>query len=174
MLLTRRNLMQTALTQFDSLSQQTKSKILQSQYSLGGTSQTQDQTNAKGILDSLIGMLNTSADGRYLFSGRTVDQVPVDTTDHILDGDGAKAGLKQVISERRQADLGASGLGRLVVGAPGGSVTSLAEDAVSPFGFKLAGATTTIAGATITAPAGTPPSMTVDLGPTNPADGDTI
>jgi len=69
----RLDLMQTALTQFDSLSQQTKSKILQSQYSLGGTSQTQDQTNAKGILDSLIGMLNTSADGRYLFSGRTVE-----------------------------------------------------------------------------------------------------
>jgi flagellin-like hook-associated protein FlgL len=170
----RLDLMQTALTQFDSLSQQTKSKILQSQYALGGTSQTQDQINAKGTLDSLIGMLNTSADGRYLFSGRAVDQAPVDTTDHILDGDGAKAGLKQVISERRQADLGASGLGRLVVGAPGGSVTSLAEDAVSPFGFKLAGATTTIAGATITAPSGTPPSMTVDLGPTNPADGDTI
>ena len=30
------------------------------------------------------------------------------------------AGLKQVIDERRQADLGASGLGRLRVGAPGG------------------------------------------------------
>ncbi len=43
---------------------------------------------------------------------------PVDTTDHILNGDGVKAGLKQVIDERRQADLGASGLGRLVVGAP--------------------------------------------------------
>src|SRR3569833_598632 len=98
----RLDLMQTALTQFDSLSQQTKSMILQSQNSLGGTSQTQDQTNAKGTLDSLIGMLNTSADGRYLFSGRTVAQAPVETTDHILDGDGAKAGLKQVISERRQ------------------------------------------------------------------------
>ena len=66
----------------------------------------------------LIGMLNTSADGRYLFSGRTVDQAPVETTDHILNGDGLKAGLKQVINERRQADLGTSGLGRLVVGAP--------------------------------------------------------
>ena len=48
-----------------------------------------------------------SADGRYLFSGRAVDQPPVDTTDHILNGDGAKAGLKQVIDERKQADLGA-------------------------------------------------------------------
>ena len=39
---TRLNLMQTALTQFDSVSQQTKSTILQSQYILGGASQTQD------------------------------------------------------------------------------------------------------------------------------------
>ena len=59
-------------------------------------------------------MLNTSADGRYLFSGRAVDQAPVETADHILNGDGLKAGLKQIIDERKQADLGASGLGRLV------------------------------------------------------------
>ena len=63
-------------------------------------------------------MLNTAADGRYLFSGRTVDQEPVASTDQILNGNGAQAGLKQVIDERKQADLGASGLGRLIVGAP--------------------------------------------------------
>jgi flagellin-like hook-associated protein FlgL len=165
--------MQTALTQFHSVSQQTKSPILQSQYALDGSTQTQDQTTVKSTLDTLVGMLNTSVDGRFLFSGRAVDQEPVETTDHILNGDGLKAGLTQVISERKQADLGASGLGRLTVGAPGGSVTSLAEDA-GPFGFKLAGATTTIAGATVSAPAGSPPSMTVDLGPTNPNDGDTV
>src|SRR4029079_11475618 len=44
----RLSLMQTAWTQFGSLSQQTKSTILQSQYALDGTNQTQDQTNAKG------------------------------------------------------------------------------------------------------------------------------
>ena len=64
---------------------------------------------------------------------------PVATTDHILNGDGLKAGLKQVIAERKQADLGASGLGRLTVGAPTAASMSLAEDAVSPFGFKLVG-----------------------------------
>src|SRR4051812_18445195 len=64
----RLSLMQTALTQFDSVSQQTKSKILQSQYKLAGGTQTQDQINIKGTLESLVGMLNTSADGRFLFS----------------------------------------------------------------------------------------------------------
>ena len=84
-------------------------------------------------------MLNTAADGRYLFSGRAVDQAPVDTADHILNGDGVKAGLKQVIDERKQADLGASGLGRLVVGAPTATSVSLDRGCRSPFGFKLAG-----------------------------------
>ena len=169
----RLDLMQTALSQFSSVSQQSKSSIVQSQYKLAGGTQTQDQKSVKGTLDSMVGMLNTAADGRYLFSGRTVDQAPVDTTDHILNGDGLKAGLKQVIDERKQADLGTSGLGRLVVGAPTPTSVSLAEDA-SPFGFKLVGATTAIAGATVTAPAGVPASMSVDLGPTNPNAGDTI
>src|SRR5882757_10333796 len=141
----RLNLMQTALSQFSSLSQTTKGTVLQSQYLLHGGTQTQDQIGVKGTLDSLVGMLNTQADGRYLFSGRAVDQVPVDTTDHILNGDGLKAGLKQIIDERKQADLGTSGLGRLVVGTPTATSVSLAEDG-SPFGFKLVGATTPIAG----------------------------
>ena len=61
----------------------------------------------------------------YLFSGRATDQPPMDTLDHILNGDGARAGLKQLISERNQADLGASGLGRLVISAP--TATSVAD-----------------------------------------------
>ena len=170
----RLDLKQTALSQFSAVSQQSKSSIVQSQYRLAGGTQTQDQKNAANMLDSLVGMLNTAADGRYLFSGRTVDQEPVASTDQILNGSGVLAGLKQVIDERRQADLGTSGLGRLIVGAPSPTSVSLDEDAVSPFGFKLVGATTAIAGATVSPPAGAPASMFVDLGPTNPNPGDTI
>ncbi len=169
----RLNLMQTALSQFDSVSQKTKMTVLQSQFTLHGDTQTQDQKNVRGTLDSLLGMLNTAADGRYLFSGRSVDQEPVDTTDHILNGDGLKAGLKQLIDERRQADLGASGLGRLVVGSPTATSVSLTEDAISPFGFKLAGITTAIGGATVSPPSGAPATMSVDL-PALPNDGDTV
>ena len=170
----RLDLMQTALSQFSAVSQQSKSSIVQSQYKLAGSTQTQDQKNTVNMLDSLVGMLNTAADGRYLFSGRTVDQEPVASTDQILNGGGLQAGLKQVIDERRQADLGTTGLGRLIVGAPSPTSVSLDEDAVSPFGFKLVGATTSIAGATVSSPAGAPASMSVDLGPTNPNAGDTI
>lgn len=157
----RLSLMQTALTQFDDVSQKTKGTILQSQYKLDGSTQTQDQKNVRGTLDSLVAMLNSAADGRYLFSGRAVDQEPVDSTEHFINGQGLKAGLKQLIDERKQADLGGSGLGRLVVGMPTATSVSLTEDAVSPFGFKLVGATTAIGGATVTSPGGVPPSMSV-------------
>ena len=170
----RLDLMQTALSQFAAVSQQSKSSIVQSQYRLAGGTQTQDQKNAVNMLDSLVGTLNTAADGRYLFSGRTVDQEPVASTDQILNGSGVQAGLKQVIDERRQADLGTTGLGRLIVGAPSPTSVSLDEDAVSPFGFKLVGVTTAVAGATVTPPAGAPASMSVDLGAVNPNPGDTV
>ena len=39
-----------------------------------------------------------------IYSLKEVDQMPVDTVDHILNGSGTQAGLKQVIDERRQAD----------------------------------------------------------------------
>lgn len=170
----RLHLMQTALSQFSAVSQQSKSSIVQSQYRLAGGTQTQDQKNAVNMLDSLVGMLNTAADGRYLISGRTVDQEPVASTDQILNGSGVQAGLKQVIDERRQADLGSGGLGRLTIG-PGSAPASVSlTDDASPFGFKLVGATTAISGAIVTPPTGVPATMEVDLGATNPNPGDTI
>lgn len=168
----RLDLMQTALTQFSQITQSTKSTIVQSQFALNGKSQTQDQLNSKAVLDQMIGLLNTGADGRYLFSGRSVAQVPVETSDHILNGDGLKAGLKQIIDERRQADLGSNGMGRLTVGSSGTQV-SLTEDA-GIYGMKLVGATTNAAGATVTGPSPSPATLTVDLGSTNPNPGDVV
>ena len=75
---------------------------------------------------------------RYLFSGSATDQPSVATYDDIINGDGTRAGLTQIIGERNQADLGANGLGRLA-SARRGRRCRVAEDAVSPFGFKLAG-----------------------------------
>jgi hypothetical protein len=169
----RLDLMQTQLSQFDEVTQSSKSSIMLSQFALNGTSQTQDQRNIKGTLDQLVGMLNTGADGRYLFSGRSVTQVPVDTTDHILNGDGLKAGLKQLIDERRQADLGASGLGRVTVASSGATSTSITEDA-GIYGLKLVGASSNIAGSTVTGPTGSPPVLDVDLGAANPNPGETV
>ncbi|AMN43319.1 flagellin N-terminal helical domain-containing protein [Rhodoplanes sp. Z2-YC6860] len=167
----RLDLMQTALGQFSQITQSTKSTIVQSQFALNGKTQTQDQINSKAVLDQMLGLLNTGADGRYLFSGRSVAQVPVETSDHILNGDGLKAGLKQIIDERRQADLG-SGTGRVTVGGSGTQV-SLTEDA-GIYGMKLVGATTNASGATVTGPSPSPATLTVDLGGTNPNPGDVV
>jgi flagellin-like hook-associated protein FlgL len=168
----RLDLMQTALQNFTTLTQDSKASILNSQFVLHGDTQTQEQKRAVNQLDEALNLLSTRTDERYLFSGRTVDQPPVESGDVIINGDGVRAGLKQVIAERLAADLGASGLGRLTVGGAG-AVVSLAEDAVSPFGFKLVGANSALTGSSVSGPSGSPPSLSVSLG-ANPADGETV
>ena len=42
------------------------------------------------------------------------------------------------------------------------------------FGFKLASVNSNLTGATVTGPAGSPAAVSVDLGATNPNNGDTI
>jgi flagellin-like hook-associated protein FlgL len=132
------------------------------------------QAGALNAVGEILGLLNTQAGDRYIFSGLASDQPATNGISQILDGDGAKAGLKQMIDERNQADLGASGIGRLVVSTPTATSVGLAEDAVSPFGFKLAAVTTTISGATVTGPAGAPQAASVDLGATNPTAGEKV
>ncbi|HEX2215381.1 MAG TPA: flagellar biosynthesis protein FlgL [Xanthobacteraceae bacterium] len=135
--------------------------------------QSPAQTSARSLLDEMLQLLNTQAGDRFLFAGREVAAAAVESTAHVLDGDGARAGLRQIIAERALADLGASGLGRLATSVAGGTLT-LAEDAAgSPFGFKLAAANATLSGATITGPSGTPPSVAVALA-ANPNVGESI
>ncbi len=51
----------------------------------------------------------------------------------------------------------------------------MSEDAAgSPFGLKLASVNSSLTGATVTGPTGSPASISVDLGATNPSNGDTI
>ena len=100
---------------------------------------------AVSSLGEIFGLLNTQSGDRYMFSGLATDRRRSRRSTHILDGDGARAGLKQIVSERNQADLGASGLGRLVVSKPTLTSVQVAEDvAASPFGFKLDAITSTL------------------------------
>jgi flagellar hook-associated protein 3 FlgL len=123
----------------------------------------------------MIGMLNGQAGDRYLFSGSAINTPSVASVDDILNGTTTQAGLKQLISERQQADLGAGGLGRLVISAPTVTSVKVAEDvAGSPFGLKLSAISSSLTGSTITGPTGSPPAVSVDLGATNPNNGDTV
>lgn len=168
-------LAQTALGQIDSISHQVKTAAFKSQFAIDTSGQTAEQRSARDQLDLVLGLLNTSVGDRYLFSGKGFDQPAVESVAHILEGDAARAGLKQMISERRQADLGAGGLGRLAIPAAVGATLSVAEDvAGSPFGLKLAAVNSTLGGATVLGPAGAPAAISIDLGVANPAAGDSI
>lgn len=172
--MTRIDLMNNALEGMIDLTTMVKKAMVDVPLAVDGSGVTLAQQTAQNSLDQLLGMLNTRAGDRYLFSGRATDQAPVETLDHILNGDGTKAGLTQLISERNQADLGAGGLGRLVLSTPTATSVQVDEDAVSPFGFKLASVTSALTNATTAGPAGSPASLTVDLSGGNPNDGETI
>src|ERR1051325_4065172 len=122
-----------------------------------------------------VSLLNSQSGDRYLFSGRTTDSAATVPADVMLDGIGTQAGLKQLINERRQADQGVSNMGHLTVSSPPltTTVTSLAEDG-SSFGLKLGAITSSLTGATVTQPGGTPPAATIDLGAVNPNDGEKV
>jgi flagellar hook-associated protein 3 FlgL len=162
---------QNALTQIGSLRSGVLSAINQpSAFTLDNNGQTTAQSGATAQLDGILAALNSQAGGGYLFSGSAVNQPAVASTDEILNGNGAQAGFKQVMAERYQADLG-TGLGRLLIPPAAGTTVSISDDvATSPFGFKLAGITSNLTGATVT---GAPPSMSVTLG-SNPNNGDSI
>jgi len=165
----------TALQSFAQIATQVKSAANGGSATVNGSGQTIGQQTAVLQLRTMLEILNTQAGDRSVFSGSAIDTPSVATADDILNGTGTKAGLKQLIAERNQADLGAGGLGRLVLSSPTPTSVSVAEDvAGSPFGFKLNAVTSSLTGATVTGPSGSPPAVSVDLGPTNPNNGDQV
>jgi flagellin-like hook-associated protein FlgL len=168
----RVSIMNTSLDRMREIGQELRSDTrFPVTYELVDGGQTAAQRASALRLDEAIGLMNERAGDRYLFSGRETDGRATDTTARILDGEGARAGLRQVISERLQADQGSGPnfRGRLLAPVAALSVVTLEEDGTHPFGFKLAGATTDF-GATIT-PGGPPASIDIDLGAVNPPEG---
>jgi flagellin-like hook-associated protein FlgL len=130
------------------------------------------QQTGQSSLDQLLALLNAQAGDRYLFSGRATNTPAVETLDHIMNGDGARAGLKQLIFERNQADLGIDGLGRLTIGGSGNSVQ--VDEQATSFGLKLASITSTVTGATVSGPTGSPASESIDFSAAAPNPGETV
>ncbi len=158
----RMSVAQTALSGVDSLMRTVRSGTQESVFAIDQTGQTGQQRAAITGLNQLVALLNSRAGDRYLFSGQAFDRQSVESADLILNGDATHAGLKQVINERGQADLGSDGLGRLDLARVGTDVT-LDEDGAHSFGIKLTGASTTLTNVTLTAPAGSPAGMSVDF-----------
>lgn len=170
---TRVKLMNLSLERIRNIREETRADLTGPyDYALVQDGQTAAQRSASGRLGEMLSLLNGDAGGRYLFSGRANDKPATDTMSRILNGDGAQAGLKQIIAERLQADQGADQRGRIIVNAAVGDVVSIEEDGAHPFGFKITGATTTF-GATVTGPGAAPHAIDIDLG-ANPPAGDVV
>jgi flagellin-like hook-associated protein FlgL len=145
----------------------------QATFQLNNSGQTTTQATAAAQLDNILSLLNTQVGSNYVFSGSATNQPSVASASDILNGNGAQAGLTQVISERQQADLGVSGLGHLSTAIGGGGSTVTVSQDGTPFGFQLTGVDSSLTGATVTGPSGSPPSISVALG-SNPNPGDSI
>jgi flagellar hook-associated protein 3 FlgL len=165
----------TALQSLSDTGGQVQSNAAATPQNLTSAGQTIGQQNAQSELSSIVGILNTQVGDRYIFSGTAINTPAVASADDILNGTGTQAGLKQVIAERQQADLGTSGLGRLVISSPTTTQVQVAEDvAGSPFGLKLGSVSSSLTNATVTGPSGSPPAVAVDLTAGNPNSGDQI
>jgi flagellar hook-associated protein 3 FlgL len=161
----------TALQSLSTITGQVQSSAVSGPLDINSNGQTVAQLNAQADLTSIVGILNTQAGDRFLFSGSAIHTPAVASADTILNGSGTQAGLKQVIAERAQAD-GSTGLGRLVITQPTPTTVSVAEDvAGSPFGLKLSSVSSSLTGATVTGPSGSPAAISIALGATNPNPG---
>jgi flagellar hook-associated protein 3 FlgL len=137
--------------------------------------QSVGQQTALSNLSAIVGIVNSQVGDRYIFSGSATNQPAMAAADDILNGTPTQAGLKQVISERQQADLGTTGMGRLVLSSSSTVPLTLAEDAAnSPFGFKLDSVNSSLTNAAISQPSGTPTSVSVDFTAGDPNPGDQI
>jgi flagellar hook-associated protein 3 FlgL len=146
---------------------------LTSDFQLVGSDQTSLQKTAGMTLEEIVSLLNESVADRQLFGGKDTQTPPVVSTDLMLNGDTTHAGLRQLVSERAQADLGADGRGRLALSSPASGTVALTEN-TGVFGFKLDTISSTLTGTTVNAPSGTPPALSVVFSSTLPNPGQSV
>ncbi len=159
---------------FADISSFTKTDFFNSSFDLVDGKQTIPQRTAKTSLDEVFALLNSDVNGRFMFAGLDSGIKPVETVDKVLNGDGARAGLKQLIAERRDADLGANGRGRVDINLAGTTVALSEETAGLPFGMKLASVSSDFPSGQVTGPTGSPQAISVAFGTPLPGDGDKI
>jgi hypothetical protein len=169
------NLANTALQSLTTIRNTVQTGSATTAQDLNVNGQTVAQNTAAAQFGSMVGVLNTQSGNRYLFSGTAFNTQSVANAGDIINGTTTQAGFKTVMAERQAADLGANGMGRLVQTQPTASSVQVSEDvAGSPFGLKIAAVSSTLTGATVTGPSGSPVSFSVDLNGVNPSNGDKL
>ncbi|MCP3445544.1 flagellar hook associated protein [Bradyrhizobium sp. CCGUVB14] len=169
------NLANTALQSLTTIRNTVQTGSATSSQDLNVNGQTVAQNTAAAQFGSMVGVLNTQSGNRYLFSGTASNTQSVANAGDIINGTTTQAGLKQVMAERQAADLGTNGMGRLVQSTlPSGAIQVQEDSATSPFGLKIAAVSSTLTGATVTGPSGSPVSFSVNLNGVNPKNGDKL
>lgn len=82
------------------------------------------QTLAEGRLNEVVSLMNSEVNGRYLFGGSTTDAAPVESLDAILNGSNGRDGFRTIVTQRKLADAGADGLGRLATSTTNSAATT--------------------------------------------------
>ncbi|MCB1508720.1 MAG: hypothetical protein KDI98_08260 [Hyphomicrobiaceae bacterium] len=174
----RLDLMQTSLTRLEAIAGDTKADALPLGFTLQNGQQTVAQLSSYERLSEAVGLLNMEVEGRYFFSGRMTDTKPVVPHEIMLDGQGGKAGYRQVMNERRTADLGgsltdATLTGRLDMARVDADIQISEQTGI--FGFKMTpgGASSSTPTITINGPAGAPAALDVSV-VGQPKEGDSI
>ncbi|KKB09918.1 hypothetical protein [Devosia chinhatensis] len=143
-----------ALSRMDKIEGEARNSAQLGQYGTNNINMATISAQSRARLDEMVTMLNSDVGGRYLFGGSVTDKPPLPDTDVLMNGAGGRAGYQTVLTERRAADAGVNGMGR--VGASidplSPNVVTVSEDGVHPFGFKLSTLSSTGGGVTLSEP----------------------
>lgn len=155
----RLSFLDKTMSRFDDIEAEARNSATQGQYGTNNINMATLPGLSKARLDELVTLLNSDVAGRYLFGGSNTDSAPLPDTNVLLDGQAGKAGFKAVLSERKAADAGLDGRGRVTSSHTVGTTTvTLSEDGVHPFGLKVSTVSSTSGAVTATQPtAGTLP-----------------
>jgi flagellar hook-associated protein 3 FlgL len=151
----RLSFLDKTISRFDKMEGEARNSATQGQYGTNNINMATLPGLSHARLDEMVTLLNSDIAGRYLFGGAATDKAPLPTTDVLMNGQSGKAGFAAVASERKLADMGADGRGRLGTSHTAGTtIVGLAEDGAHPFGFKVSTISTTATGSvSVTQPA---------------------
>ncbi|KKC35518.1 hypothetical protein WH87_15755 [Devosia epidermidihirudinis] len=138
----RLGFLNNTMARFDKLEAEARNASIQGQYGTNNINMATLPGLSNARFDEVVTMLNLDVAGRYLFGGSNTDKAPLPSTTELLEGQGGRDGFKTVVGERKAADAGVLGNGRMTTGVSNGSV-SLTEDGQHPFGFKILRVTST-------------------------------
>lgn len=172
----RLSFLDKTLSRFDAMESEARGSAVQGQYGTNNINMATLPSLSYARLDEMVTLLNSDVAGRYLFGGSNTDKAPLPTTDALMNGLAGKAGFNAVASERKLADAGLSGQGRLEAGidplTP--NVVTLSEDGVHPFGFKVSTVSSNSAAVTVSQAAPGTGSLGQQVGFTFETTGDQI